>query len=52
MNKEKEFKLPKDFFNKSRPQKKEPDKPKDMIPFNWPKTVLNGKTKVIISNNN
>ena len=52
MNKEKKFILPKDFFTKQRPPKKKPDKPEDMIPFNWPKEVLTGKAQVIISNNN
>ncbi len=38
-------KLPKNFFTRVRPIKKEPDSPEDMVPFEWPEEVLSGKYK-------
>jgi len=41
--------FPKDFFTKARPHltKKQPEE--DVIPIKWPKEVLDGTRKVVIS---
>ena len=40
--------LPKDFFTRTRPHMTKKESKEDMIPFKWPRSVLKGKTKVIV----
>ncbi|MBQ9071644.1 MAG: hypothetical protein IJY25_00605 [Bacilli bacterium] len=48
MEKKKRPTFPKGFFTKSRPTITTKEALKDVIPFEWSKNVLNGKSKVKI----
>ena len=48
MKKDKEIKIPKDFWIKKRPHVSKKEKQEDMLPFEWSNDVLSGKRKAVL----
>ena len=48
MEKEKNLKIPKNFFTKPRPHVIQKENKKDMIPFKWSSDVMSGQKKAIL----